>query len=54
MDNINITNYADDKTPCVTADDKDGVIAFLENASNTLFKWFMTIFLKVMPINATN
>ena len=54
MGDIDIANYADDNTPYVTADDIDGVIAFLENASNTLFKWFMTIFLKVMPINAIN
>ena len=33
MDNI-------DNTPYVTAEDIDGVIASLENASNTLFKWF--------------
>ena len=35
-----IASYADDKAPYVTADDIDGVIASLENASNTLFKWF--------------
>ena len=40
MGDIDIVNYADDNTPYVTADDIDGVIAFLENASNTLFKWF--------------
>ena len=40
MGDIDIANYADDNTPYVTADDIDGVIAFLENASNTLFKWF--------------
>ena len=32
--------YADGNTPYATADDIDGVIASLENASNTLFKWF--------------
>ena len=40
IDDIDIANYADDNTPYITADDKDGVIASLENASNTLFKWF--------------
>ena len=40
MDDKDIANYADGNTPYVTADDIDGVIASLENASNTLFKWF--------------
>ena len=40
MDELDITNYADNNTPYVTAEDIDGVIASLENASNTLFKWF--------------
>ena len=40
MDDIDIANHADDKISYVTADDIDGVIASLENASNTLFKWF--------------
>ena len=31
----------------VTADDIDGVLASLENASNTLFKWFSDNLLKV-------
>ena len=53
MGDIDIANYADDNTPYVTADDIDGVIAFLENASNTLFKWFSDNLLKLMPLNAT-
>ena len=40
IDDIDIANYSDDNTPYITADDKDGVVASLENASNTLFKWF--------------
>ena len=40
MDDLDITNYADNNTPYVTTEDIDGVIASLENASNTLFKWF--------------
>ena len=40
MDDIDIANYADDNKPYVIADDVDGVIASLENASNTLFRWF--------------
>ena len=39
MDDTDIANYAHNNTPYVTADDIDGVIASLENASNTLFKW---------------
>ena len=40
MDDIDIAKYADDNAPYLTADDIDGVIASLENASGTLFKWF--------------
>ena len=40
MDDIDIANYQDDNTPYITADDKDGVIASLENPSNTLLKSF--------------
>ena len=40
MNNIDIANYADNNTPYLTADDIDGVIASLKNASNALFKWF--------------
>ena len=35
-----IDSYADDSTPCVIADNIDGVIKFLEEASEILFKWF--------------
>ena len=37
---IDIANYAGDNTPYVTAGNIDGVMASLENASNSLFKWF--------------
>ena len=40
MDDIDIANYVQDNTPYVTAEDIDGVKASLENASNSLFKWF--------------
>ena len=36
-----------DNTPYVTAEDIDGVIASLENASNTLFKMFRGNLLKL-------
>ena len=39
MDDTDIANYAHNNTPYVTAEDIDGVMASLENASNTLFKW---------------
>ena len=53
MDDIDIANHADGNTPYVTADDKDGVTAFVENASANLFKCSVIIFSKVTPINAT-
>ena len=40
MNDIDIANYADDNTPYITADDIDGLTVSLENASDTLFKWF--------------
>ena len=51
MDDIDKVKYGDDNTPYVTADDIYGVIASLENVSNTLFKWFS--YNLIMPINAT-
>ena len=35
-----IASYADDSIPCVIADNIDGVIKFLEEASEIVFKWF--------------
>ena len=52
-DDIGIVNFADNNTSYVTADYIDGVIASLQNTSNTLFNSLVTIFLKVMPINTT-
>ena len=49
MHDIDIGNYADGNATYVTADDIDGVIAFLENILNGL----VTIFLKIMSINFT-
>ena len=40
MDDIDITSFADNNTPYVTADDLVGATASLENTSNTLFEWF--------------
>ena len=37
----------------VTANDVDDVIASLENAPNTLFKWFNDNPFKATPINVT-
>ena len=45
MDDIDIANDDNGNT--------DGVIASLENVSNSLFKWFSDIFIKVMSINST-
>ena len=40
MDDTDITNYSDGNSPYVTADNIDRVLASLENASNTLYRWF--------------
>ena len=40
IENTDIASYADDNTPYISADDIDGVIKSLEEASATLFKWF--------------
>ena len=40
MNDIDIANHADDNTPYVTADDLDGVVVSLENASDSSFEWF--------------
>ena len=40
IENTDIAIYADDNTPYISADDIDGVIKSLEEASATLFKWF--------------
>ena len=37
---IDIANYAGDNAPYFTAGKIDGVMASLENTSNSLFKWF--------------
>ena len=46
IDDIDIANYADNKTSHVTADDIEGVIASLENGLGR-------IYLNLMPRNAT-
>ena len=39
-EDTDIASYADDNTPYVIADNKDGVIKSLEETSEILFKWF--------------
>ena len=46
LNNVDIASYADDNTPYVIADDVNGVIASLEKALKTLFKWFENNLLK--------
>ena len=44
-----IASYADDNTPCASADNIDGVTWSLEEASEILFKWVKD---NLMKINA--
>ena len=37
VNSMDIANYADDNTPCATANDIDSLIALFEEASNSLF-----------------
>ena len=48
-EDTDIASYADDNTPYVIADNIDGVIKSLEEASEILFKWFND---NLMKINA--
>ena len=49
IEDTEIASYADDNTPYVIADNIDGVIKSLEEASEILFKWFND---NLMRINA--
>ena len=49
IENTDIASYADDNTPYISADDIDGVIKSLEEASETLFKWFSDNLMKSNP-----
>ena len=49
IEDTDIASYADDNTPYVIADNIDGVIKSLEEASEILFKWFND---NLMEINA--
>ena len=40
IEDADIASYVNDNTPYVIADNIDGVIKFLEEASEILFKWF--------------
>ena len=49
IEDTDIVSYANDNTPHVSADNIDGVIKSLEEASEILFKWFND---NLMKINA--
>ena len=49
IENTDIASYADDNTAYISADDIDGVIKSLEEASETLFKWFSDNLMKSNP-----
>ena len=49
IEDTDIASYADVSTPYVSADNIDGVIKSLEEASEILFKWFSD---NLMKINA--
>ena len=46
-EDTDIASYADDNTPYVIADNIDGVIKSLEEASEILFKWFNDNLIKI-------
>ena len=46
LNDVDITSYADDNTPCVIADDINGVTTSLEKASKALFEWLENNLLK--------
>ena len=46
LNDVDIVSYGDDSTPYVTADDINGVIRSLEEASKTLFEWLENNLLK--------
>ena len=47
IEDTEIASYADDNTPYVIADNIDGIIKSLEEASEILFKWFNDILMKI-------
>ena len=49
IEDTDIASYADDNTPYFSADNIDGVIKSLKDASDILFKWFSD---NLMKINA--
>ena len=46
LNDVDTASYADHNTPCVIADDINGVITSLEKASKVLFEWFENNLLK--------
>ena len=51
IEDTDIASYADDNTPYVIADNIDGVIKSLEEASEILFKWFNDNLMRIMVTN---
>ena len=47
IEDTNIASYVDDNTPYVSAGNIDRVIKSLEEASETLFKWFSDNLMKI-------
>ena len=47
IEDTEIASYADDNTPRVIADNIDGIIKSLEEASELLFKWFKDNLIKI-------
>ena len=47
IEDTDIAGYADDNTPHVSADNIDGVIKSLEEASEISFKWFSVNLMKI-------
>ena len=47
FEDTDIASYADHNTPYVRADNIDGVVKYLEEASEILFKWFNDNLMKV-------
>ena len=41
MNNVDFASYADDNTPFFVGKDLDDIISKLQNASKTLFQWFI-------------
>ena len=49
MNDVEFASYADDNTPFFVGDDLNDAILKLQNASETLFKWFNDNQMKANP-----